>query len=74
MYGDDKSCRTCLENDSFENESHLLKCSQLVSENDNLDVKYEDVFLSLEKQIKAVKVFEKINRKREIVLQITRKR
>ena len=66
LYGDDLTFRTCQKDWSFENENHLLKCEKL--KNEASDVVFEDCFKNLEHQIKAIKVFKVILRKRDLLL------
>ena len=59
-------CRLCRKNGEDESEIHIMKCSQIISEN-NLkteleNIAYLDIFGTLEKQISAVKVWKKVFR------------
>ena len=68
-YKDDLSCRTC-DSGLLEDEQHLLLCSGLQIEDDVSSVKYDDIFSDLKSQIKTTKMYMKILRKREIVLEV----
>ena len=73
MFGDDVSCQVCQEEDSCEEESHLPLCSSLKSEihEDEKDIRYEDVFGPLNKQIRCVKLYSKLVRRRNTILEIS---
>ena len=75
QYQEDMSCRICLQEDSFEDEEHtFFDCNVLMDDIDiEEDIKFEDVFGTLEAQIKAVKYFTKIIEKRNIILDIRQK-
>ena len=68
LYENDVVCRTCNKLDSIEDEDHLLTCESLKSENHNPDVKFNFVYLDLNKQVQAVKTYKAILRKREVLL------
>ena len=58
--------------DSYENESHLLKCSDLL---DNLssaesNLKLEDIYGTLETQVQFIKSFDKIHSRRKLMLEL----
>ena len=74
QFKEDMSCRCCKEEDSIEDEDHLLDCKMLRSEVEDYDVTFDHVFSTLEKQINAVKVFEKVMRKRDLILEVSSKR
>ena len=69
LYENDLICRTCKIPDSIEDEEHLLVCDQLKSEADDSEVKFDFVFQNLENQVKAVKTYKSILRKREVLLE-----
>ena len=68
LYENDLICRTCKLPDSIEDEEHLLVCAQLKSEVEDSEVKFEFVFQNLGNQVKAVKAFKSLLRKREVLL------
>ena len=68
-YKDDLSCRTCSSGD-LEDERHLLTCQGLKLEEDYSEEDYLDVFSDLKSQIRITKIFGKILRKREILLDL----
>ena len=68
-YKDDLSCRTC-DSGVREDEQHLLLCSGLNIEDDASSVKYDDLFSNLKSQIEATKIYMKILRKRDIMLDL----
>ena len=66
FHGGDLSCRTC-DTGLVEDEDHLLKCKNLQIDDQPQNVKYSDVFGSIEHQRRAVRLFKAILRKREIL-------
>ena len=70
QYFYDLNCIICKEPESLEDENHLLSCKVLNVNylSDINSVTYPDVFKSLQQQIKAVTVFKRIWRMREILL------
>ena len=68
-YKDDLSCRTCLTG-KLEDERHLLVCQGLKGEEDYSEEDYLDIFSDLKSQIRITKIFSKILRKRDIILEL----
>ena len=66
FHGGDLSCRTC-DTGLVEDEDHLLKCKNLQIDDQPQNVKYSDVFGSIEHQRRAVRLFKAVLRKREIL-------
>ena len=67
FHGGDLSCRTC-DTGLVEDEDHLLKCKNLQIDDQPQNVKYSDVFGSIEHQRRAVRLFKAIlKKKRNIV-------
>ena len=62
MYRRNMSCSLCLDEQTEENENHLLCCPFVARniQNDITNVKYEDVFKDINKQKMAVKTFKQI--------------
>ena len=62
MYRRNMSCSLCLDEQTEENENHLLCCPFVARniQNDIKNVKYEDVFKDITKQKMAVKTFKQI--------------
>ena len=71
-YKDNLSCRSC-STGNLEDESHLLVCEGLRLEEDYSDENYLDVFSDLKSQIRITKIFSKILRKRETILELEEK-
>ena len=66
-YKDDIACRICKV--QVECQEHLLACHELRKYVDIPDdVKYEDLFGEPEKQLKMMKIYKKLLRKREVLL------
>ena len=65
FHGDDLSCSICQEEDNSE---HLLHCSRITAGIDTSGVSYRDIFGSLSKQIKIVKILKKIDINRKKIL------
>ena len=66
-YGDDIACRTC--HVQVECQEHILKCERLRERIDvPKDVTYEDLFKDVDKQLEITKLFKKLLREREILM------
>ena len=65
------TCRICKEADSIEDEDHILKCSVL--NDDEYAVQFSDVYGSPDEQYRAVQVFKKVLRRRQVYLDIAEK-
>ena len=68
----DVQCDLCNEDDSEENQKHLLQCSFLLNHPKLKSViktiKYDDIFENLQSQVKAVKVWKQILSVRKLEL------
>ena len=60
-------CRICEEEDSEENEDHVLNCT-VVNGEETYDVQFTEVYGDADAQYKAVKVYKKVFRRRQIYL------
>ena len=69
QYREDMSCRACKVIGSVEDEDHILSC--LVLKLDSHDIKFRDVYGSMDQQYKATQVFKKILRRRKVYLDVT---
>ena len=69
QFTEDMSCRACKVIGSVEDEDHILSCMGLKL--DSHDVKFRDVYSSMEQQYKATQVFKKILRRRKVYLDVT---
>ena len=67
---DDMSCRLCKLPEIYEDENHLIQCSELEIQDDQQDFKFEYVFADIEKQIKTVKLFSKIIERRKLLFEL----
>ena len=66
-YNNQIGCRLCLV--QVEDQTHIMKCEKLVARvNIPLNVDYEDIFNSVEKQKQILKVYKELLRVREILL------
>ena len=63
---DNMSCRLCHDENTYEDEDHLLVCKTVNTE--QYDVTYSDVYANVNKQYKVTQVFKKILRKRNILI------
>ena len=71
MYEDDMRCRSCLNDDSIEDEVHVFEeCSNREEMQTNNNVKFKDIFGTLKQQIIAIKQFFPIMTKRDILLDV----
>ena len=69
MWKKDVACRICKSCVQFESQEHLLLCPELRKYVDVEDgVKYRDIFDHPDKQFKLVKIFRKLVRQQEILL------
>ena len=60
-FGEDMSCRTCEDKNTIEDEIHCLECPAVITEEErDHSIKFDHIYGSLEKQIKATKYFMKI--------------
>ena len=66
QYGDDLVCRICGDEDTLEDEDHLLVCPILNEEAH--DVTFNDVYGDIDVQYEVTQIFKKILRKRKIYL------
>ena len=67
---DNMKCRICEDEDSFEDENHLLNCSELTSHLEESDVDFDSVFGDLEMQISATKRFMKVLSRRKTIMEL----
>jgi hypothetical protein len=65
QYGSNLACLICMEED---NQQHLLLCKKTTLGVDLEGVQYEDIFSSIEKQVKIAKLLKKITSNRELIL------
>ena len=64
-------CRLCDNEDSFEDEIHSLKCPAVVNDNElDHSIEFHHVFGSINQQIKAVKYFMPIIKRRKLLLEL----
>ena len=68
LYDNDTRCRTCTQDGAVEDEDHLLHCDALRSENMDQEVKFDFVYADLDKQMRALKVYKAVIRKRNFLL------
>jgi hypothetical protein len=65
------TCRICKATDSIEDEDHILNCSVLNEE--EYEVQFANVYGSTDEQYRAVQVFKKVLRRRQIYIDIAEK-
>ena len=65
-FNNNLNCLNC--HDSVDEQQHLLLCPKLTSGVDLNNIKYEDIFGSVKKQIAATKVLKKLVEKRAIII------
>ena len=68
QYNNILHCRICKNENTVENEDHLLTCSVLNSE--SYDVKFADVYGNIDVQYKATQAFKKVMRRRSVYIAI----
>ena len=66
QYGDNITCIIC---GSEDNQTHLLLCSRTTAGVNTDNVRYEDIFGILDKQVRVAKVLKKVIRNRKIILE-----
>ena len=54
---------------SVEDEQHLVSCKSLMEDGQE-DITFSDVYGGVDQQLKAVKIFKKIERKMKVLLEI----
>ena len=63
------TCRICKDEIEIESQEHLLRCKEIQKHVDiPSNIKYSDIFSHVDKQIEVVRIFKKIERQREILL------
>ena len=71
QYQNDMTCRICCDPLSYENEIHTFSCDSLTLGLPlNTDVKFEHIFGSLQQQIQAAKLYTKLIKKRNLIMEI----
>ena len=70
LYDNDTRCSTCRQDGAVEDEDHLLLCDALRSDNSDQEVKFKFVYEDIDKQIRALKVFKAVIRKRNFLLKL----
>ena len=72
LYNYNTICRLCTQEESIESESHLLTCDVLKGEvrEDEQNITTSDLFGPTHKQIKAVKLFKRVLRRRKIYMDV----
>ena len=72
MFGEDMRCRSCLDDDSIEDEIHVFEeCTQVKEEVQiSNNIKFKHIFGTLKQQIDAIKQFMPIMTKRDILLDV----
>ena len=71
MYGGNLQCRICKEQNSIEDENHILMCPILNSE--KYDVKFCDVYSDVDTHYTAVKIDKKVLRRRNVYVEMLEK-
>ena len=71
QYGINLTCRICEDENSFEDENHILICPKITE--GKLYIKFSDVYGDVNCQYRAVKTYKKIFRKRDIYLEMMEK-
>ena len=71
MY-DDMRCKVCLDEESVEDENHtFFNCQVLLEDTEvNKTIKFDDIYGTLEQQIRAINYLMPLIRKREAILEI----
>ena len=67
LFEENMTCRICDDENSYENEDHLLVCKTLNTE--EYDVRYSDVYANVNKQYKVTQVFKKVLRMRNVYIE-----
>ena len=67
------SCPLICTLNHIDNKKNILICPELIKDTDIKGIKYSDLFSALPKQIIAVRIYSKLLRKRENILNTTNK-
>ena len=70
LYENELECQTCEDDESIEDENHLLVCESL-SNDESKKANFRQVYGTVEDQLHIVKIFQNILRKRETILELT---
>ena len=73
LHNNNMECQTCDEESIVEDENHILNCKNLKTE-ESVQINFKLVYGCLEEQLKAVKIFKTVLRKRESILEIKNKK
>ena len=69
LFKNNLECQTCDDETAIEDENHLLNCKNLKSDESVL-INFDDVYGSVDDQLKAVRVFKTVLRRRESMLEL----
>ena len=69
QFGNNLKCIICEDEESEENEDHVLNCT-VVNGTETYDVQFTDVYGDADAQYKAVQVYKKVLRTRQIYLEM----
>ena len=69
LYNNNLECQTCNNNSCIEDENHILNCENLKTE-ESVKINFNQVYGYVEEQLRAVKIFKTVLRKREIILEL----
>ena len=69
LYNNNLECQTCNNNSCIEDENHILNCENLKTE-ESVKLNFNQVYGCVEEQLRAVKIFKTVLRKREIILEL----
>ena len=72
QYGNNLTCRICEDENSYEDENHILICQKITE--GKTDIKFSDVYGDVNCQFRAVQTYKKVFRKRDIYLELMEKK
>ena len=69
LFNNNLECQTCDDKTAIEDKTHLLNCENLKTDESVL-INFDDVYGSVDDQLKAVRIFKTILRRRESILEL----
>ena len=69
LFNNNLECQTCDDKTAIEDETHLLNCKNLKTDESVL-INFDDVYGSVDDQLKAVRIFKTVLRRRESILEL----
>ena len=71
QYANQLACRICKDENTIEDEDHILKCREL--NQNEYNSKFSDVYGNTDKQYNVVKIFKQVLSRRQVFLDLAAK-